>query len=96
MKNRPLIGINADYRATAKGRTPQSFMHSGYYDCLLSAGALPVIIPPLIREHDLTPILDRITAPNRRVLRWLALRGNAARQLRSTGHATSTRSERNS
>jgi hypothetical protein len=44
----------------------------------------------------LTPILDRITAPNRRVLRWLALRGNAARQLRSTGHATSTRSERNS
>jgi putative glutamine amidotransferase len=53
MKNRPLIGINADYRATAKGRTPHSYMHSGYYDCLLSAGALPVIIPPLTKEHDL-------------------------------------------
>ena len=32
MKDRPLIGINTDYRATAKGRTPHSFMHSGYYD----------------------------------------------------------------
>src|ERR1700754_2488699 len=60
MKDRPLIGINADYRATAKGRTPHSYMHSGYYDCLLSAGALPVIIPPLIKEHDLAPILDRL------------------------------------
>jgi len=60
MKNRPLIGINADYRATAKGRTPQSYMHSGYYDCLLSAGALPIILPPLTKEHDLAPILDRL------------------------------------
>ena len=60
MKNRPLIGINADYRATAKGRTPHSYIHSGYYDCLLSAGALPVIIPPLTKELDLSPILDRL------------------------------------
>jgi putative glutamine amidotransferase len=60
MKTRPLIGINADYRATAKGRTPQSYMHSGYYDCLLSAGALPIILPPLTKEPDLAPILDRL------------------------------------
>ena len=59
MKNRPLIGINTDYRASAKGRAPHSFMHSGYYDCLLSANAVPVMIPPLIKEHDLAPILDQ-------------------------------------
>ena len=35
-------------------------MHSGYYDCLLSANALPVMIPPLIRERDLVPILDQL------------------------------------
>ena len=40
MKYRPLIGINTDYRATAKGRTPHCYMHSGYFDCLLSANAL--------------------------------------------------------
>ena len=45
----------------AKGRTPHSHMHSGYYDCLiLSAGAFPIIIPPLTKEHDLAPILDRL------------------------------------
>ena len=60
MKNRPLIGINTDYRASAKGRALHSFMHSGYYDCLLSANAVPVMIPPLIKEHDLAPILDQL------------------------------------
>src|SRR4051794_34156639 len=60
MTDRPLIGINTDYRATAKGRTPHGFIHSGYFDCILSANALPVIIPPLVRETDLTPILDRL------------------------------------
>ena len=60
-KNRPLIGINTDYRAVAKGRTPHSYMHSGYFDCLLAANALPVIIPPLTKEIDLAPILDRLS-----------------------------------
>ncbi len=60
MKNRPLIGVNTDFRATAKGRTPHSFINSGYFECLLSANALPIFIPPLIRESDLTPILDRL------------------------------------
>jgi putative glutamine amidotransferase len=60
MKYRPLIGINTDYRAAAKARTPHSFIQSGYFECLLSANALPVIIPPLTRESDLSPILDRL------------------------------------
>ncbi len=60
MKNRPLIGINADYRSSAKGRAPHTFMQSGYYDCLLAAGAVPIILPPLIKEHDLAPIVDRL------------------------------------
>ncbi len=29
MKDRPLIGINTDYRANVKGRTPHSLIHSG-------------------------------------------------------------------
>src|SRR5271168_3701638 len=60
MKYRPLIGINADYRASAKSRTPHCYIHCGYFDCLLSANALPVFIPPLVREADLTPILDQL------------------------------------
>ncbi len=60
MKDRPLIGINADYRAAAKGRTPHTSLHSGYYDCLLAAGAIPVVIPPLTKELDLLPILEHL------------------------------------
>ena len=45
MKNRPLIGINTDYCVAVKGRTPHSFMHSGYYDCVLAAGGVPAPDP---------------------------------------------------
>ncbi|MDB5351884.1 MAG: putative glutamine amidotransferase [Planctomycetota bacterium] len=60
IKDRPLIGINADYYTPAKGRSPHSIVHSGYYECLLTAGALPIILPPLTKEVDLAPILDRL------------------------------------
>jgi putative glutamine amidotransferase len=60
MKYRPLIGINTDYRASAKGRTPYCQISSGYFDCLMAANALPVFIPPLIKESDLAQILDRV------------------------------------
>ena len=59
-KDRPLIGINTDYRAAAKGRTPHCYAHSGYFDCVLTAGGVPLLLPPLIKEHDLAPILDRL------------------------------------
>ena len=52
MNHRPLIGINADFRVTAKDRTSFSLIPSGYYDCLLTANALPVMIPPLVRESS--------------------------------------------
>ncbi len=58
--DRPLIGINMDFRATIKGRTPHSYLTNGYYDSILSAGGIPVAIPPLVKEHDLSPILDRL------------------------------------
>lgn len=57
-KDRPLIGINADLHAPTKGRASQTVLSSGYYDSILTAGGLPVIIPPLVREHELSPILD--------------------------------------
>ena len=60
MNNRPLIGINSDFRVTAKGRAPQTYLASGYYDILLAANAIPVVLPPLVKEIDLAPILDKL------------------------------------
>ncbi|HWE35573.1 MAG TPA: gamma-glutamyl-gamma-aminobutyrate hydrolase family protein [Isosphaeraceae bacterium] len=59
-KDRPLIGINTDLFAAAKGRTLNSYVPCGYYDCILAAGGLPVILPPLTKEPDVAPILDRL------------------------------------
>jgi putative glutamine amidotransferase len=60
INDRPLIGINTDYRAAAKGRATHSFIASGYYDILLTAGALPIILPPFTKEADLLPILEKL------------------------------------
>ncbi len=60
MTHRPLIGINTDFRISAKTKVSHSFTPSGYYDCLLTAEALPVMIPPLIRESELLPILEKL------------------------------------
>ncbi len=59
-KDRPLIGINTDYRAASKGRSPYCVISQGYFDCILAAGGLPVLLPPLTKEHDLAPIFHRL------------------------------------
>jgi putative glutamine amidotransferase len=60
VKDRPLIGINTDLRIAAKGRPAVSSIHSGYYDCILTAGGIPVVIPPLTKEMDLLPIIEQL------------------------------------
>lgn len=60
LKDRPLIGINTDHCVSSKGRSAYHTVHSGYAECILTAGGVPVMIPPLTKEADLTPILDRL------------------------------------
>ncbi len=60
MNNRPLIGVNMDFRASAKSHAQQSVTPTGYYDALLAAGALPIMLPPVTRESDLLPILEKL------------------------------------
>jgi putative glutamine amidotransferase len=60
--SRPLVGINTDLRIPAKGRAPVSVVATGYVDCVLGAGGIPIIIPPLTKEQDLRPMVDRLDA----------------------------------
>lgn len=57
MRKKPLIGLNADYRAAKKDAPAFSFVCAGYYNSVLEAGAIPVVIPPLADE-DLSRVLD--------------------------------------
>ena len=57
---RPLIGVNADFVPAGKHTTPHARLHAGYFDSVLAAGGLPVILPPLGKEAEIDAFLDRL------------------------------------
>ncbi len=60
MQAKPLIGLNADYRS-AQGNQPSfSVLTAGYYDSILRAGGIPVVVPPLHEEDDIAAVLDHL------------------------------------
>ncbi|MDW8037941.1 MAG: gamma-glutamyl-gamma-aminobutyrate hydrolase family protein [Thermoguttaceae bacterium] len=58
MAVKPLIGLNADYRAAKQPSAAYSYLSAGYYDCLIKAGAVPIILPPLGDRNDMARVLD--------------------------------------
>ena len=58
MACKPLIGINTDYRSARRDAPAFAFRAAGYFDSLAKAGAVPLIIPPLEDEADLSRVLD--------------------------------------
>lgn len=58
MHCKPLIGLNADFRAAGSDSPAYAYLASGYFDCILRAGGIPVIVPPLDSEENLSSILD--------------------------------------
>jgi putative glutamine amidotransferase len=57
---RPCIGINADFLAAGKHTSAHVRLHAGYFDAVLAAGGLPVILPPLGKEAEIDAFLDRL------------------------------------
>ncbi len=58
MQTKPLIGLNADYRSAKKDSPAYSFVSAGYYDAIIKAGGVPVILPPMDDEESLNRVLD--------------------------------------
>jgi len=58
MRSKPLIGLNADYRAAKKDSPAFTFVCAGYYDCIMEAGGVPLILPPTENEADMNRLLD--------------------------------------
>ena len=57
---KPIIGLNADFRAASQGRSSFSFVDAGYYDAISNAGGIPLIVPPMESDDDLSEALSRI------------------------------------
>jgi len=62
MGSKPLVVVNADYRAATKDCPPFSYLCAGYIDSLIKAGAVPIVIPPLVDEVDIASVLDLVDA----------------------------------
>lgn len=56
---RPLIGINGDFVAATKVAGAMVRIHSGYYEAIVNAGGLPLVVPPMCKEVELDALLDR-------------------------------------
>lgn len=60
MNSKPLIGLNADYRSAKKDAPAFSYVQAGYFDAIVKAGGVPIVIPPLADEEDLQRVVDLV------------------------------------
>ncbi|REK10290.1 MAG: gamma-glutamyl-gamma-aminobutyrate hydrolase family protein [Planctomycetota bacterium] len=60
MRSKPLIGLNADYRAAKKDAPAFTYVCGGYYDAIMEAGGVPIILPPTADDDDLSRLLDML------------------------------------
>ncbi|MEM6329592.1 MAG: gamma-glutamyl-gamma-aminobutyrate hydrolase family protein [Planctomycetota bacterium] len=58
--SKPVIALNADLRGAQGGKPAVSYVAAGYYDALLAAGAIPLIMPPLAEQSDLDQVLQGV------------------------------------
>jgi putative glutamine amidotransferase len=58
---RPLVGINTDY-LTPKTGSPYARVNAGYFDAVLAAGGLPILLPPVRKDNfaELDTLLDML------------------------------------
>jgi len=60
MHRKPLIGINAEFRSAKKDSPAFSYLAAGYYDAVVAAGGIPIVVPPMASADDLSAILDNL------------------------------------
>jgi putative glutamine amidotransferase len=57
---KPVIGINCDFRSATKDHPAFSYLAAGYHDKLAKAGALPIALPPLAMDDLQDQFLDLV------------------------------------
>lgn len=60
MTCKPLIGINADFRAAARSVPAYAYLASGYFQSIIKAGGVPVVVPPLADVDSVNALLDSV------------------------------------
>ncbi len=58
--SKPVIALNADFRPQTGDKPSVTYVPGGYYDAILEAGAVPLILPPLAEDEDIDQVLDMV------------------------------------
>ncbi len=59
---KPIVAVNTDFRSAKHDAPAFAYVAAGYFDALLQAGGLPVLVPPYENEDDVEQMLDRVDA----------------------------------
>lgn len=60
MRTKPLIAVNADFRVAREDTPAFSYVFAGYYDAVIKAGGIPVVLPPMEEEADVRRALEAV------------------------------------
>ena len=60
MNSKPLIGVNLDYRSARNGSAAFAYLGAGYFDSVSQSGGIPLLLPPIEEETDLSRVLDTL------------------------------------
>ena len=60
MSQKPVIGMNAEFRSARQDVDPLSWINSGCYDSVTAVGGLPMIIPPMNEEESIKQMLSMV------------------------------------
>jgi putative glutamine amidotransferase len=60
MAHKPLIGLNCDYRGAHQGTPAYCYLAAGYFDSIVNAGGIPVLMPPTTDFDSIERTLDML------------------------------------
>lgn len=60
-KQKPVVAITGDFRPERYNGAALSWFNTGYYDSVVAAGGLPLLLPPLDSEDDLKQMMEGVS-----------------------------------
>lgn len=62
MANKLMVGLNADFRGRVENRSPYLLLSAGYFDGIIAAGGIPIVLPPLQNRTDVAQAVKGLDA----------------------------------
>jgi putative glutamine amidotransferase len=60
-KQKPVVAVTGDFRPERYNGAALSWFNTGYYDSVIAAGGLPLLLPPLDNEDDLKRMMEGVS-----------------------------------